>query len=251
MCIRGCLRLVVNGDESMEKRLDIELIIFDMDGLMFDTEKISYEAWKEAAALFGYNIDSDIFEKTIGTNLTKTKEVYLEHFGDDFPFDLIRDNRVKISDKRIKSNGVPIKKGLHELLNYLHISNVKMAVATSTSRKRALNLLKLVQIDNFFDYILCGDEIVNSKPDPEIFLKVANELKCSPTKCLVLEDSEMGIIAAYIAGMIPIMIPDLKEPSEEIQKFIFCRMNNLLEVKSFLVKGCLNDTVKIGRVRRL
>ena len=186
----------------MEKRFDIELIIFDMDGLMFDTEKISYEAWKEAAALFGYHIDSAIFEKTIGTNLTKTKEVYLEHFGADFPFDLIRDKSVKISDERIKSNGVPIKKGLHELINYLHVSNVKMAVATSTSRKRALNLLRLVRIENYFDYILCGDEIVNSKPDPEIFLKVANELKCTPSKCLVLEDSEMGIIAAYNAGKI-------------------------------------------------
>lgn len=218
----------------MENHLEFELIIFDMDGLMFDTEKISYVAWKEAAALYNYQIDSALFEKTIGTNLINTKKIYGEFFGDRFPFDLISEERVKISEEMIKSNGVPIKKGLYELIQYLNQNKVKMAVATSTSRKRALNLLRLVQLENYFDYILCGDEIENSKPNPEIFLKVAKELKCTPSKCLVLEDSELGVTAAYNAGMVPIMIPDLKEPSTEIQSLIFRRMNNLLDVKLFL-----------------
>ncbi len=218
----------------MEKQLEIELIIFDMDGLMFDTEKISYIAWNEAANKYNYKISRDLFEKTVGTNLTKTKEIYLEHFGESFPFDLIRNERVKISDEFIKANGVPIKEGLYELIQYLNKSKIKKAIATSTSRRRASNLLSLVQIDGFFDYILCGDEIKNSKPNPEIFLKVADKLKCNPNKCLVLEDSELGVIAAYQAGMIPIIVPDLKEPSKEIQSFIFSRMDNLLDVKSFL-----------------
>lgn len=94
--------------------------------------------------------------------------------------------------------------------------------------------MRLAQIDNFFDYTLCGDEIKNSKPNPEIFLTVADKLKCSPNKCIVLEDSEAGIISAYKAGMLPIMIPDIKEPSKEIQEIIFRNMENLLEVKLFL-----------------
>jgi HAD superfamily hydrolase (TIGR01509 family) len=115
-----------------------------------------------------------------------------------------------------------------------------MAVATSTSRSRALNLLRLAKIENCFDYILCGDEIVNSKPNPEIFLKVARELQCMPSKCLVLEDSELGITAAYNAGMIPIIIPDFKEPSKAIQNLIFRRLNNLIDVKLFLEKYGIN-----------
>lgn len=227
----------------MEKQLEIELIIFDMDGLMFDTEKISYIGWKEAAQKYDYKIDKDLFEKTVGANLTKTKEIYLNYFGNNFPFDLIKDERIKVSDNIIKTNGVPVKKGLYDLITYLNQSNIKKAVATSTSRSRALNLMKLVKINNFFDYILCGDEIKNSKPNPEIFLKVADKLKCSPDNCLVLEDSETGIVAAYQAGMIPIMIPDMKEPSKEIQNFIFRRMDNLLDVKSFVEEVLIKPSI--------
>ena len=218
----------------MKKQLEIELIIFDMDGLMFDTEKISYQAWKEAAEIYGYAIDQALFEKTIGTNLVKTKEIYLEYFGENYPFDLVRDQRVKISDQLIQSKGVPIKKGLYELILYLKTSPVKIAVATSTSRNRALNLLRLSQLESYFDYILCGDEVTNSKPNPEIFLTVAANLNCAPSKCLVLEDSSLGILAAYHAGMMPIMIPDLLEPNEEIQTLLFKKMKSLIEVKSFL-----------------
>lgn len=225
----------------MEKQIEIELIIFDMDGLMFDTEKISYIGWKEAAKKYNYKIEKDLFEKTTGANLAKTKEIFSKHFGNNFPFDLIKDERVNISNNIIKTNGVPIKKGLYELINYLNESNIKKAVATSTSRDRALGLLKLAQIDNFFDYILCGDEIKNSKPNPEIFLKVADKLKCSPNKCIVLEDSEAGIIAAYKAEMLSIMIPDIKEPSKEIEEIIFRNMNNLLDVKLFL-EGLVNKS---------
>lgn len=219
----------------MTKQLGIDLIIFDMDGLMFDTEKISYEAWKGAASLYHYEIDRAMFEKTIGANLNRTREIFIEHFGDSFPFDLVRDARVKLSEDLIKANGVPVKKGLYELIQYLDQTVVKMAVATSTSRKRALGLLESAQIEHYFDYILCGDEIEHSKPNPEIFLKVAEKLGCAPNKCLVLEDSESGIKAAYAAGMVPVMIPDLKEPSEAVQSLLFRRMNDLSEVKSFLL----------------
>jgi beta-phosphoglucomutase-like phosphatase (HAD superfamily) len=143
----------------MMDKLQFELIIFDMDGLMFDTEKISFASWKDAAALYGYQIDDEIFRKTIGANLISTKDIYLKHFGSGFPIEEIISERVRISEEIIELNGVPIKKGLYDLLDYLSQSNIKKAVATSTSRKRALNLLKLAGIDSCFDYVLCGDEI--------------------------------------------------------------------------------------------
>jgi HAD superfamily hydrolase (TIGR01509 family) len=218
----------------MKDKQKFELIIFDMDGLMFDTEKISFVSWRDAAARYGYQINDEIFRKTIGTNLINTKNIYLKHFGNSFPIEEIISERVKITEEIIRLNGVPIKKGLYDLLNYLSQNNIKKAVATSTSRNRALNLLKLTSVDSHFDYVLCGDEIEKSKPDPEIFLKVADKLGCSPNQCLILEDSEAGIEAAYKAGMFPIMIPDMKEPNELIQKLIFKKMDSLLDVKYFL-----------------
>lgn len=218
----------------MIDKLSFELIIFDMDGLMFDTEKISFISWRDAAARYGYQIDDNIFRKTIGANLISTKDIYIKHFGISFPIEEIISERVRISEALIKLKGLPIKKGLYELLDYLSQSNIKKAVATSTSRNRALNLLKLAGIDNNFDYVLCGDEIEKSKPDPEIFLKVSDKLGCSPNKCLVLEDSEIGIEAAHKAGMFPIMIPDIKEPNELTKTLIFKKMDNLLDVKCFL-----------------
>lgn len=218
----------------MIDKLSFELIIFDMDGLMFDTEKISFISWRDAAARYGYQIDDNIFRKTIGANLISTKDIYIKHFGISFPIEEIISERVRISEALIKLKGLPIKKGLYELLDYLSQSNIKKAVATSTSRNRALNLLKLAGIDNNFDYVLCGDEIEKSKPDPEIFLKVSDKLGCSPNKCLVLEDSEAGIEAAHKAGMFPIMIPDIKEPNELTKTLIFKKMDNLLDVKCFL-----------------
>jgi len=218
----------------MENKINIELIIFDMDGLMFDTEKLAYISWKKAAAEYGYEIDEELFNKTIGANRTRTKEIFLIHFGDNFPFERVMEERIRIAEEIIKVSGVGIKNGLYELLTYLDTIAVKKAVATSTSRQRAESLLKMANIGEYFDYILCGDEIEKSKPDPEIFLKVAHRLNCPSEKSLVLEDSEAGIAAAYKAGMLPIMVPDMKEPDYETRKLIFQRMDNLLEVKSFL-----------------
>ncbi|HYF81560.1 MAG TPA: HAD family phosphatase [Clostridia bacterium] len=212
----------------------VELIIFDMDGLMFDTEKISFISWKKAAHKYDYEIDEEIFKKTIGANLNRTIEIYLAHFGERFPIDAIRDERFKVAENLINLNGVPVKKGLYELLNYLKETDIKIAVATSTSRQRAMTLLKMVGIDMHFDYVLCGDEIEHSKPHPEIFLKVSERLCCLPENCIVLEDSEVGIIAANRAGMIPIMIPDMKEPEEEIKKLIYKQLDSLHDVKTIL-----------------
>lgn len=218
----------------MLNQLNIELIIFDMDGLMFDTEKMSFISWRDAAARYGYQIDNEIFCKTIGANMIRTKDIYLNHFGSGFPIEQIISERVRILEEIIRLEGVHVKKGLYDLLDYLEQSSIKKAVATSTSRNRAMNLLKTAGIDSCFDYVLCGDEIEKSKPDPEIFLKVSDKLECYPKKCLVLEDSEAGIEAAYKAGMVPIMIPDMKEPNELTQMLIFKKMDNLLDVKCFL-----------------
>ncbi|MDR3589070.1 MAG: HAD family phosphatase [Negativicutes bacterium] len=213
---------------------DLELIIFDMDGLMFDTERIAFACWKEAAYKNGYEIDEKIFAEVIGVNLAREKEIYLTHFGLQFPFEKIESERFNLAEKFLAANGVPIKRGLYELLDYLDTLDIKKAVATSTSKDRAVSLLKKAGIDRRFDYVLCGDEVEKSKPHPDIFLKVAAKLGCAPKRCLVLEDSEAGVIAAYRAGMPSIMIPDRKEPGENVKVLALKQMLSLLDVKLYL-----------------
>lgn len=210
--------------------MNIELVIFDMDGLMFDTERISYRSWKESAAKFGYDVTMELFKMTLGTNLETTKSIYIKHFGNDCPIDIIAKKRFAISEELIEAEGVPVKYGLSDLIGYLNSSNLKKAVATSTSKERANKLISMAGISSHFDYIICGDEIEKSKPEPEIFLKVAKRLGCLPEKCLVLEDSQVGILAAFRAGMKPVMVPDIVEPSEEIRKIIFKEVTNLFDV---------------------
>ena len=188
-----------------------------MDGLMFDTERIAFMAWRTAASQYGFEITEQIFKETLGVNIVLTGEIFMKYFGESFPIDIIKKERFKIAEDYVNLNGVTVKNGLYELLDYLKISNIKMAVATSTGRARAMRLLKMAGIDMNFNYVICGDEIINSKPDPEIFLKVAEKLGCTENRCLVLEDSEAGIMAAHKAGMLPVMIPDMKEPSEEVK----------------------------------
>ncbi|MDP4143558.1 MAG: HAD family phosphatase [Bacillota bacterium] len=213
---------------------EIKSIIFDMDGLMFDTERLSFASWRQAAGKYGYEIEEEILKKTLGTNLIRTKEIYIQHFGQQFPIDEIVKDRFEIAEQHIIENGVSVKEGLYVLLDYLNSLDIKKAVATSTSRERATNLIKMANVYEHFDYIICGDEIEQGKPHPEIFLKAAEKLGCLPENCMVLEDSQTGILAAYRAGMMPVMIPDLKEPDEETQKLLFRQMKNLSEVKLFL-----------------
>lgn len=212
----------------------LELVIFDMDGLMFDTERIAFTAWRNAASEYGYEITEDIFKETLGVNIVLTGEIFIKHFGESFPFDIIKKIRFKIAEDLINIDGVPVKSGLYELLDYLKTLNIKIAVATSTGRVRAMTLLKMAGIDMSFNYVICGDEIINSKPDPEIFLKVADKLSCSKDRCLVLEDSEAGIMAAHKAGMLPIMIPDMKQPREEVKRMTYKIFASLYDVKIFL-----------------
>lgn len=215
---------------------NVELVIFDMDGLMFDTERIAFISWKRAAEKFGYELTEEVFKLSLGANLEKTKGIYKSHLGEDCPIDDMAEERFAITEELINTSGVPVKEGLFDLLSYLGEAGIKKAVATSTGRERACRLIEMAGIHTHFDYIICGDEIERSKPDPDIFLKVADKLDCPPERCMVLEDSEAGVQAAFSAGMMPVMIPDMKEPAEEILEMLYRKLGNLSEVKGLIEK---------------
>jgi len=214
-------------------KYEIELVIFDMDGVMFDTEKIAHRSWKKLSKKYNYNIDDDIFKKTVGLDIKSTRQVYKKHFGANFPFEKMKNEEVKMMKDCILSEGAPVKDGVYELLSCIKNRNLKIALATSALKEKAELLLNLSDTKKYFDVITCGDEIINGKPDPEIFLKTAQKLSCEPENCVVLEDSENGITAAYRAGMLPILILDFIRPGKEIEAMLFKKFDDLKEVKEY------------------
>ncbi|MCJ7472733.1 MAG: HAD family phosphatase [Actinobacteria bacterium] len=224
----------------------ISLIIFDMDGLMFDTERLAIPSWKKAGEKYGYNIEPAHIIKTIGVYIEDAREIFKKHFGKDFPFNEIRKLRERYAFEYMEENGIPVKKGLHKLIDYLEDKKILKAVATSSERKKVDRYLTLANMEDRFDYMVCGDEVIKGKPDPEIFLKVARNAGCEPDKCIVLEDSENGIIAASRAGMKPIFIPDIQRLSGSTERLIFKEFSSLFEVKDY-IKSVLE---KIKRERK-
>ncbi|SCI15921.1 MULTISPECIES: HAD family hydrolase [unclassified Romboutsia] len=213
---------------------NIKGIIFDMDGVLIDTEKISFECWVKAFKKYGYNYNMDVHTSIIGRNNESIRNVLGQTYGIEFPLDDIYECRTKYMNEYLELNGTPSKLGVHELLRFLKENEYKIALATSTNRKRAIKRLESAGIENVFDGIICGDEVENSKPNPEIFLKAAKKLGLRPEECMVVEDSPAGIEAGYNGGMTVIHVPDMIEPSEEMKMKSSYIFENLFMVKQYL-----------------
>ncbi len=199
---------------TMKQTSDMFAVIFDMDGLMFDTEQIAVEAWQQAGRVCGYDIPESLIIQSVGRNVDDTKCLFEQALEPEFDFQQVRTLRIQYAADIIEQRGIPLKDGLFKLLDVLENGSILKAVATSTERIRAETLLRKANVHNRFDAIICGDEVQYGKPAPDIFLLAANRLQTIPHHCFVLEDSEAGIHAAVNAKMHPIMIPDLKPPSQ-------------------------------------
>ncbi|MDE5569238.1 MAG: HAD family phosphatase [Ruminococcus sp.] len=197
-------------------RTIIKGAVFDMDGLMIDTEKLYLQYWKQAAADFGYIMeDKHVF--AIRSLARKYSIPKLKgFFGDDFPTEKIRERRTELINSHIDKYGIEIKKGLFELLDYLKSNRIKLAVATATQRDRTMLYLKRINVTDYFDSVICGDMVTNGKPEPDIYITASEQLGLLPNECAAYEDSPNGIKSAFSAGCHAIMIPDMTQPNDEI-----------------------------------
>lgn len=212
----------------------IKGVIFDMDGLMFDTEKLSSSCWVRVGRENGIPITEEIIDGTRGLDRRKTKLLLEEKFGEGFDFQAFSDKSREYMDEEINAKGMPIKKGLLELLEYLGEKGYRCAVASSTERPRVEFYLKTAGIEDMFYTVVCGNEVSRGKPNPDIFLKAAEKLQLEPDRCIVLEDSKYGIEAAYRAGIPAVMIPDMIMPEAETEAMLFDMKESLLEVIGLL-----------------
>lgn len=202
-------------------------VIFDMDGLMFDTEFLVVKAWDKVGQDLGVGKLGFMINKALGTNADKTRELFYEEFKGKVDYDQVTKlSREYIYDYYDK-NGIPVKEGLYELLDYLKEKKYKLAVASSSRRESVLHHIEDAKVTDYFDAIVCGDMIKKSKPAPDIYLKAAEELGVDPSECIALEDSPNGIRSANNAGMKVIMVPDLVKPDKEISDIIYLKLDNL------------------------
>lgn len=188
----------------------VKAVIFDIDGLMIDSERISQRSWTQTLDIAGFELTEAIYLQMIGRTEKDVKQILKQAFGDDFPFEeMYRHREVRFLDM-IARDGIPTKPGLHIVLDWIHARQMKYAVASSTYCKLAELKLSAAGIRGRFTTIVTGDEVVNGKPAPDLFLAAAQRIEVAPEECLVLEDSQAGIQAAHAAGMYSILVPDMQ-----------------------------------------
>ena len=192
--------------------------IFDMDGTLFDTERLRFKTLKQASLeIFGKALSEHTLIGSLGLSAKKAEALAKAHNGDDFPYAQIRQRADELELEYVRNHGVPIKPGLLEVLERLRKSGLTMAVATSSRRAIAEEYLINANVLKYFDITVCGDEVSQGKPHPEIFLKAARALNCAPDQCFMVEDSENGMLSAMRAEGQAILIEDIKPPAAEIK----------------------------------
>ncbi len=200
-------------------------VIFDMDGTLLDTQRICIPAWDYAGELQGFKNMGKFVPDVCGTNDTGSTNYLLKNFP---TLDVIEFKK-KAREYIAKNIEVKFKKGAEELLSFLKENNIKFALASGTSRPSVMHHLNELGIADIFNAIVCGGDVENGKPAPDIFLLTAEKLGVEPSDCFVFEDSENGIKAGYAAGMKCIGIEDIAPFSDEVKNLMFRELNSLDE----------------------
>jgi HAD superfamily hydrolase (TIGR01509 family) len=212
----------------------IQAVIFDMDGVLFDTERIAVRSWEESGRELGISGLGKCVPSCLGLRPEPAKKIVLQVVGEDFPYEKFRQRVREHSYAYFDQYGVPVKDGVRIALQYLKDNGYKTAVATSTSKKSATHHFTETGLTEYFDAFVFGDEITVGKPAPDIYLAAAKKLDVVPECCLAIEDSPNGILSAAAAGMQPVMVPDLVQPDEALRQHIAYQLSNLSQLGQLL-----------------
>lgn len=214
-------------------------IIFDMDGVLFDTERLCRDSWVLVAEKYGIGDMEQTFPLCIGRNSTDVEGIIRGRYGQDFPYETFRKDASDLFWEAVERDGRPWKKGVKEVLEFLRENDWRIGLASSTKRESVVKHLEQAGILDYFSAIVGGDEIVHSKPEPDIYLLACEKLNVDPKQTYAVEDSYYGILSAYRAGMKPIMVPDLLPPTEEMRQCSKVILEDLLQVRDYLrTKSC-------------
>ncbi|MBR4054586.1 MAG: HAD family phosphatase [Clostridia bacterium] len=191
----------------------MKAIVFDMDGVLFDTERVYFEAWDRVAAEMNIDV-TEIRERCAGHNAADIAVMFDAYFDGKATYAEFGPQKTAAFYQILEERGLPEKEGLHEILKFLKEDGYRIALATSTRREGALHHLEMAGILEYFDVLTTGDMFTHGKPDPEIYLTACRLLGSDPAETYAVEDSYPGLESAHRAGMKPVMIPDLFPPTE-------------------------------------
>lgn len=213
---------------------NIDLFIFDMDGLIFETEKLYLKFLPEVMKQLGYTPDINTINQTIGMNLSSMKQLYENKYGKDFPFATLSE---KVYEKLIDHNekyGLELVPGVLDVLNYLHDKGKKCVIASSSGIDIIKKYIKKNNLEKYFCDYTAGNEITHGKPNPEIFLLAARKQNVNPNNCIVFEDSYNGIRAGVNANMHTIMIPNVQKANAEMENISSLILKNIKEILMYI-----------------
>jgi len=200
---------------------DYNAVIFDMDGLLLDTEATSRWAWDQAMAEHGYRMTDEIYRQFIGLVMNDRGKILQQRFGAEFPCASVMSRRIELGDNREIEQGLVVKPGAIALVQALAEREIPLAVATGTFARRTNRRLQSIGLLGLFKVIVTGEQVASGKPAPDIFLEASRQLAVSAERCLVFEDSCAGVQAAHAAGMPVIMVPDMEAPTVEIEALAY------------------------------
>ena len=211
----------------------MDAVIFDMDGVLFDTERLYMEGWTQVAKKRGIAGMEEVARGCIGLNRNDSRAHVRAHYGEDFDYDDFRAAVTSWVKTHIKIYGLPVKPGVERLLGYLKQRGIPVGLASSTSYQSVLEHLKSAGIVDYFQVIVTGDMIEHSKPQPDIYLLACRKLGVEPAGTYAIEDSTNGLLSAYRAGLKAILVPDLIEPTPEMRRQSHQIFYDLTEVMRF------------------
>lgn len=204
-------------------------LIFDMDGLLIDTERLSFEALVYDCKQRGFTLTMEQFLSIRSLSIPKCEEKFKGYFGEDFDFEDSFEKHFFYMREHMDKYGVPMKKGADNILEFAKEKGLKLALATSTPLPIAESQLTSLGLWDYFDKVQSAADIKNGKPAPDVYLAAAKLLGLEPSECMAFEDSPNGIRSASSAGCVTVMVPDLSGPDEELSKLIFASVDDLDE----------------------
>ena len=205
-------------------------VLFDMDGVILDSEKLYAKFWAAGCECYGYHMT---YPQALGMrslNAQAGQEYLSSLFGPDISYPLVRARRIELMDAYVEENGIEAKPGIFELLDYLAARHIPYAITTASPNDRIRNHLGRLGLYERFDHICTAHEVPHGKPAPDIYLLGAKTIGVPPEKCLALEDSYTGILSAYRAGCLAAIVPDLDQPGENILYIAYARADSLTDV---------------------
>lgn len=209
-------------------------VVFDMDGVIFDSEQLVLKGWQELAAEKGIPDIEKPYYQGIGSNAQAVRENFLRFYGSAFPYDEYKAEMSRRFHERYDNGRLPLKPGVRELLGYLKEQGYAIGLASSTRSAVVTAEIRDAGLLPFFQHLTCGDMVTRSKPEPDIFLKACENLGVCPENTICIEDSYNGIRAASRAGMTPVMVPDMVPANEEMEQLAAHIFKDLLEVKEWI-----------------